>query len=363
MLKELGQVGRWLSAEGLEPAHLSEERLAEFLATRRRAGHRKVPGLRGMRPLLAYLREIGAVAVPVPVSTPLEVLLAQYRTWLVEERGLAEATVQRYETTARRFLQQAASAGTEPASLTGADVNAFLLVECARVSAGSAKGRVAELRSVLRFLFLRHVTPLRLGTAVPPVGGWRLATVPPTMTATDIQALLDYCDRGSEVGLRDFAILTLIARLGLRSIEVARLELDDVDWRAGEILVRGKARRQGRLPLPTDVGEAMVAYLSPREGVEGDRHLFLTCRAPRGPIRADLVGDVVERACRRAGLPTVGPHRLRHALAAELLRRGASLVAIGQVLRHQDLATTALYAKVDLSALRTVAQPWPGEIQ
>ena len=312
--------------------------------------------------MLAYLREIGAVAVPVPVSTPLEVLLAQYRTWLVEERGLAEATVQRYETTARRFLQQAASAGTEPASLTGADVNAFLLVECARVSAGSAKGRVAELRSVLRFLFLRHVTPLRLGTAVPPVGGWRLATVPPTMTATDIQALLDYCDRGSEVGLRDFAILTLIARLGLRSIEVARLELDDVDWRAGEILVRGKARRQGRLPLPTDVGEAMVAYLSPREGVEGDRHLFLTCRAPRGPIRADLVGDVVERACRRAGLPTVGPHRLRHALAAELLRRGASLVAIGQVLRHQDLATTALYAKVDLSALRTVAQPWPGEI-
>ncbi|MET0523012.1 MAG: tyrosine-type recombinase/integrase [Jiangellaceae bacterium] len=363
MLKELGQVGRWLSAEGLEPAHLSEERLSEFLAARRRAGHRKVPGLRGMRPMLAYLREIGAVAVPVAVSTPLEVLLGQYRTWLVEERGLAEATVQRYEKTARRFLQQAASAGTEPASLTGADVNAFLLLECARVSAGSAKGRVAELRSVLRFLFLRHVTPLRLGTAVPPVGGWRLATVPPTMTATDIQALLDHCDRGSEVGARDFAILTLIARLGLRSIEVARLELGDVDWRAGELLVRGKARRQGRLPLPTDVGEAMVAYLSPRERVEGDRHLFLTCRAPRGPIRADLVGDVVERACRRAGLPTVGPHRLRHALAAELLRRGASLVAIGQVLRHQDLATTALYAKVDLGALRTVAQPWPGEIQ
>jgi site-specific recombinase XerD len=212
-------------------------------------------------------------------------------------------------------------------------------------------------------LFLRHVTALRLGTAVPPVGGWRLATVPPTMTATDIQALLDHCDRGSEVGLRDFAILTLIARLGLRSIEVARLQLGDVDWRAGEILVRGKARRRGRLPLPTDVGEAMVAYLSRSERVEGDRHLFLTCRAPRGPIRADLVGDVVERACRRAGLPTVGPHRLRHALAAELLRRGASLVAIGQVLRHQDLATTALYAKVDLAALRTVAQPWPGEIQ
>lgn len=363
MLKELGQVGRWLSAEGLEPAQLSEELLAAFLTARRGAGHPRVPGLRGMRPLLTYLREIGAVAVPVPVSTPLEVLLGQYRTWLVEERGLAEATVLRYERTARRFLQEAASAGTEPAVLTGADVNAFLLAECARVSAGSAKGRVAELRSVLRFLFLRQVTPLGLGTAVPPVGGWRLATVPPTMTATDVQSLLDHCERGSEVGERDFAILTLISRLGIRSIEVARLELGDVDWRAGEILLRGKARRQGRLPLPTDVGEAMVAYLSRRERVDGDRHLFLTCRAPRGPIRADLVGDVVERACRRAGLPTVGPHRLRHALAAELLRRGASLVAIGQVLRHQDLATTALYAKVDLDALRAVAQLWPGDVQ
>jgi integrase len=213
----------------------------------------------------------------------------------------------------------------------------------------------------LRFLYLQGLTPLRLGTAVPPVGGWRLAALPPpAMTAADVQLLLDSCDRSTDVGVRDFAIMTLVARLGLRSIEVARMELRDVDWRAGELVVRGKARRQDRLPLPPEAGEALVAYLARDREPAGARRLFLTCVAPRGPIRADLVGDVVERACRRAGVPRVGPHRLRHALAAELLRRGAGLVAISQVLRHQDLATTALYAKVDLITLRQVAQPWPG---
>jgi site-specific recombinase XerD len=172
--------------------------------------------------------------------------------------------------------------------------------------------------------------------------------------------LLDSCDGSTSVGVRDLAIMTLVARLGLRSIEVARLELADVDWRAGELVVRGKARRQDRLPLPAEAGEAMAAYLAQGRTPAGTRRLFLTCKAPRGPIRADLVGDVVERACLRAGLPRAGPHRLRHALAAELLRQGAGLVAISQVLRHQDLATTALYAKVDLNTLRHVAQPWPG---
>ncbi|MFD1119232.1 tyrosine-type recombinase/integrase [Sphaerisporangium aureirubrum] len=143
------------------------------------------------------------------------------------------------------------------------------------------------------------------------------------MPAADVQAVLDGCDRSSHVGIRDYAIMMLVARLGLRSIEVARLELRDVDWRAGELVIRGKAGRQDRLPLPVEVGEALVAYLSAGRNPEGGRQLFLTCCAPRRPIRADLVGDVVERACHRAGLPTVGPHRLRHALAGELLRQGA----------------------------------------
>lgn len=364
MLKDLGQVGVWLLAEGLEATEFDEVQASAFLTARTRAGHKRVGGPRALVPLLAYLRDVGVVPAANPSLTPVAELLGQYRAWMVQERGLAAMTVLRYETTARRFLQEQAidDEGTfAPAALTGADINAFLLRECGRVSAGSAKGRVAELRSVLRFLYLQGITPLRLGTAVPPVGGWRFATLPPlAMTAAEVQRLLDSVDRSSDAGIRDFAIMLLVARLGLRSIEVARLELRDVDWRAGELVVRGKGRRQDRLPLPAEVGEALVAYLSGGRNPAGACRLFLTCRAPRGPIRADLVGDVVERTCLRAGLPHAGPHRLRHALAGELLRQGAALVAISQVLRHQDLATTALYAKVDLATLRTVAQPWPG---
>lgn len=363
MLTVLGHVGCWLQTQGLEVEHLDEDSIAAFLAARKVAGRRPVLGARAMVPLLSFLRDGGIIAAAQPSPTPLGVLLGQYRHWLIQERGLAPMTVTRYHATAGRFLEEQALAGgcLEPAALTGLDVNAFLLRECARVSAGSAKGRVAELRSVLRFLYLQGITPMRLGNAVPPVGGWRLATLPPpAMSAADVQLLLDSCNRSTILGLRDFAMMMFVARLGLRSIEVARLELPDVDWRAGELVVRGKGGRQDRLPLPTEVGEALVAYLSGRNPDEGDRHLFLTCRAPVRPIRADLIGDVVERACKRTGLPKVGPHRLRHALAAELLRQGADLVAISQVLRHQDLATTALYAKVDLVALRAVAQPWPG---
>lgn len=365
MLKDLGQIGLWLSAEGLKTDDLSEDCVGAFLSARRVAGRRRILGPRAMMPLLTYLREVGAVAERAVLVTPLGAFLDSYRSWLIEERGLALTTVLRYENAARRFLEESSTGGVfAPEALTGEDINAFLLREFARVSAGSAKGRVAELRSVLRFLYLQDRTGSSLGASVPAGGGWRFATLPPPgMSASDVQLLLDSFDRSTLVGVRDFAIVMLVSRLGLRSIEVARMELRDVDWRSGEIVVRGKARRQDRLPLPAEVGEALVAYLSSGRNPTDAVHVFLTCRAPRGPIRADLVGDVVQRACKRAGLPNVGPHGLRRALAGELLRKGAGLVAISQVLRHQDLATTALYAKVDLIALRHVAQPWPGAVR
>jgi site-specific recombinase XerD len=362
MLKDLGQVGLWLSRQGLAVADLSEARLAEYSVDRRQAGRRRLAGMRGWSPLLTFLREAGLVSRVQVTPSPLEDLLGRYRSWMETERGLSASTMLRYENTARRFLTEQALAGGRftPEELIGADLNVFLLRECARVSSGSAKERVAELRSLMRFLHLSGVVPMKLGAAVPPVGGWRLASVPPMMAQAEVQRLLDGCPRDSPVGVRNYAILMLVARLGLRSIEVARLQLEDVDWRSGEIIVRGKGRREDRLPLPTEVGEAVAAYLTDARPLLPDRHVFLTCRAPRGPIRADLVGDVVERTCLRAGLAHVGPHRLRHALAEQMLRQGAGLTAIGQVLRHQDLATTALYAKVDFIALRAVARPWPG---
>jgi integrase len=203
---------------------------------------------------------------------------------------------------------------------------------------------------------------MALAEAVPPVAGWRETSVPQTISRDDVERLLDGCDQSRLDGVRDRAILMLLARLGLRSIEVARLELGDLDWRAGEISVRGKARRTDLLPLPDDAGEALSDYLSLRRR-HAARRVFLTLRAPTRPIPAYLVGEVVRRACGRAGVAHVGAHRLRHALASELLREGASLIDISQVLRHRDLATTAVYAKIDHGRLGQVAQPWPGVSQ
>ena len=270
----------------------------------------------------------------------------------------------RYEKLARRFLGERVSTDDELGAreLSGADVSVFLARECARVSLGSAKGRVAELRSLLRFLHVRGFTERALAESVPPVAGWRETGIPRTIPRADVERLLDCCDRSRLEGARNFAILALLARLGLRSIEIARLELDDLHWRCGELVVRGKARRRDHLPLPVDVGEALAAYLSGR-GRHESRRVFLTLRAPTRPIRADLVGDVVQRACTRAGVAHVGAHQLRHALASEMLREGASLIDISQVLRHRDLATTAIYAKIDLGRLREVAQPWLGALR
>jgi site-specific recombinase XerD len=363
MLKVLGQLGRWMDGEDVEPGQLNLAAVEAFLTARRANGDRWVASLGQLRQLVSYLRDVGAMT---PESEPrkptrLDTLIADYREWLVAERGLAPATVHRYERLVPRFLagRVGAEGKLDVEGLTGAQVAAFLERECARVSLGAAKGRVAELRSLLRFLHLRGLTELALADAVPSVAGWRETGIPLAVSREDVTRLLRSCDRSRLDGARDLAILTLLARLGLRSVEVARLELDDVSWEVGEILVRGKARRRDRLPLTTDVGEALADYLALR-GSHTVRRLFVTLRAPIRPIPAYLVGEVVRRACHRAGVTPFGAHRLRHALASELLREGASLIDIGQVLRHRDLATTAIYAKVDVGRLRHVAQPWPG---
>jgi site-specific recombinase XerD len=288
------------------------------------------------------------------------VLAERYRRWLVTDRGLAETTVVRYVKLARSFLSGPWTGPGGLESLSGTDVVAFLLAESERLSVGSVKGRVGELRSLLRFLYLQGLTPRPLGAVVPPVAGWRDTGVPKAIPAGDVQRLLDSCDRGDPAGIRDYAILMLAARLGLRSAEVARLELGDIDWRAGQITLRGKACRQDGMPLPCDAGEALAAYLSQARPATPLRQVFLAARAPMRAIPPGLVSDVTHRACDRAGLPRIGAHRLRHTLATEMLRRGATITEVSQVLRHRDLATTAIYAKVDFAVLRTVAQPWPG---
>jgi site-specific recombinase XerD len=357
MLAMAGGLGRWMDTHDLAVAELDRAVIAQFRNAMRTAGMRCVPGARGLDPLLDYLRHVGVlVASPAP-ATPVEALVERYRTWLVADRGLAEATIERYVKLARTFLTRQVR-GVE--SLTGADIVAFLLAEAQRLSIGSVQGRVAELRSLLKFLHLQGLTPRSLATVVPPVAGWRDTGVPKAMRAEDVHHLLASCDRGDPIGIRDYAILMLVARLGLRSAEVARLELDDIDWRAGQIVLRGKASRQDGMPLPCDVGEALSDHLSQARPPTPLRQVFLAAKAPTRPIPPGLVSDVTHRACDRAGLPRIGAHRLRHTLATEMLRRGANIVEVSQVLRHRDLATTGIYAKVDFATLRGIAQPWPG---
>ena len=312
--------------------------------------------------MLGFLRGLGVVPAENVGATPVELLVGRYRVWLVEDRGLAARTVGRYEMTARRFLASRASAtgGCGAEGLSGVDVTGFLLAECSRVSVGSAKGRVAELRSLLRFLFVEGLTATALAAAVPPVAGWRDTALPPTLSRVQVTAMLDSCDRATVTGCRDFAILMVLARLGLRAAEAAGLTLDDLDWRAGEVVVRGKGRRDDRLPLPVDVGEAIAAYVGGSRPRVACRAVFLTRYAPMRAMAPVTVSKVAVAASRRAGLAEAVPaHRLRHGLAADMLRHGAVLADISQVLRHRDLATTAIYAKVDHAALRELALDWP----
>jgi integrase/recombinase XerD len=306
MLAMAGGLGRWMDARGIGPGDLDQAVITEFRGARRAAGMRCVPGAHGLDPLLEYLEDQGVLGGPSSPAAPAEVLAERYRQWLVTGRGLAEATVVRYVKLARLFLGQQ-PAGLE--SLSGADIVAFLLAESERLSTGSVKGRVGEVRSLLRFLYLQGLISRPLAPVVPPVAGWRDTGVPKAIPAGDVQRLLDSCDRGDPVGIRDYAILILVARLGLRSAEVARLELGDIDWRAGQITLRGKAGRQDGMPLPCDVGEALAAYLSQARPATPLRQVFLAAKAPMRAIPPGLVSGVTHRACDRAGLSRIGPPR------------------------------------------------------
>jgi integrase len=264
-----------------------------------------------------------------------------------------------YGPAARLFLaSRDGSDGLGLERLCAADVTSFLAGECPKRSMSGARDLVCALRSLLRYLHLAGVIEVPLVWAVPSVADLRDRTLPRGLEPGAVKRLLASCDRRRLVGRRDFAILLLLSRLGLRAGEVAGLRLDDVDWRRGELLVRGKGGRHDVLPLPVDVGEAVVSYLRRRPRCER-RELFLRMTAPREGMNRSTIGWVVRAACDRAGLARVGAHRLRHTAATGMLRQGASLGEIGQVLRHREQKTTALYAKVDRIALGGLVRPWP----
>jgi integrase/recombinase XerD len=361
-LRLLAELSDWLVEHGIEPAALTAEVAARFVHARRERSV-YVSGPRVLDPLLGYLRGLGAVPdAPVVADTPVERLVAHYREYLARERGLVAGSIDRYEHVARSFLAQL-PAPIEPAlrELQPRDVTAFVVAECRTGRRAPAAGKLltSGLRSLLRFLHLAGWVPVPLAQAVPSVAGWRLSALPRALEPAQVRRLLEACDRGTVLGRRNFAVLTLLSRLGLRSCEVAALSLDAIDWRAGELTIRGKASRTERLPLPHDVGSALVGYLRDGRPLSSFREVFLRVRAPYCPLSPGSIHGVVRDSCDRAGLPRVGAHRLRHTVASELLRAGAPLEHISPILRHASLESTAIYAKVDREALRTLARPWP----
>jgi site-specific recombinase XerD len=363
-LYQFGQLSRWLEREGLCVGELSGEQAERFAASRRAAGLVTWVTPESVLLPLGYLRGLGVAPAPAPVLAqgPLEVLLEDYRRYLSIERRLCDHTViDAYEPAARLFL-----AGWEGPDglglerLCAGDVNTFLARECPKRSVSGARDLVSALRSFLRYLHLAGLIEAPLVWAVPSLANLRDRTLPRGLEPAAVRSLLASCDRRTLLGRRDHAILLLLVRLGLRAGEVASIQLEDIDWRAGLLLVRGKGSRQDELPLPVDVGEAIVSYLRRRPRCEC-RALFLRVTAPHQGLNRSTVGWVVRAACDRTGLPRVGAHRLRHTAATEMLRAGASLAEIGQVLRHREQKTTAIYAKVDRKALRPLARQWPSQ--
>lgn len=288
-------------------------------------------------------------------------MLERYREYLIDERGLAAESIRCYLLDARVFLAdlpgpvESALAGLSAGQVTG-----FFVDFCRDRNVGSAKAMVTGVRSFLRYLHVAGLIPGSLVGAVPAVAGWRGASLPRVLTSVQVQAMLDSCALATVVGRRDYAVLMLLARLGLRTVEVAALSVDHVDWRSGRLSIRGKGSRVEPMPLPADVGAAMVAYLTDGRPETDGRALFVRVRSPHVPLTAAAVRQIVARSWARAGMPRLGAHRLRHTLATDLLRAGTPLAQVAQVLRHRNQLSTAVYAKVDHAALSLVARPWPG---
>ena len=357
-LRVMAHVSRWMEARVIGVGDLTAARIEEFLVARREAGYTLWLSAKGVSPLMDHLHRLGVVPVPavVPPATQAELLLEAFRIYLAEERGLAPGTVSSDIYIARTFLAGRPEEDLGLERLTPAEIVAFVKAQCEQRSAAYV---TTGLRAFLRFCHLSGRTPRPLASAVPKVASWRLATLPKALDAGMVKMLLSSCDRRTTYGRRDFAVLTVLVRLGLRSGEVTALRLEDIDWRAGVLLIRGKGPKLEQLPLPADVGDAVASWLRRGRPRCAAREVFTRVRAPHGPLCSSGIAAIVYAACRRVGVPPVSAHRLRHTAATEMLRAGAGLAEIGQVLRHQSMLTTAIYAKVDRASLRELASPWP----
>jgi site-specific recombinase XerD len=354
-LRLMRRLGQWIADERIPLGALDEDAAGRFARSVRSAGRKRLSSC-GVTPVLEYLRSTGTVPPePPPCSdSPRQRLRLAYERYLSGERSLRQSTVAKYAHIAEAFLDAMPDPVDDAlAGLSAAQVHGFVL------SRGpGAKSIAGGLRSLLRYLYLSGGTPRELAGAVPPAAAWRLASLPARMDAGAVSAVMRSCDRATVTGRRDYAILLLLARLGLRAHEAAGLELDDIRWRQGTIVVHRKGGRSEELPLPADAGQAIADYLTVRPAVRDTRAVFISACAPWRPVTRNAVTMLARSHCRAAGTPGRA-HLLRHTLASDLLAAGASLPEIGLVLGHRSPFVTSIYAKADRAALTRLVRPWP----
>jgi len=354
----------WLEQQRVTVEKITPEHIKQYF----KQPHR--PSRRGyaftLQRFLDFLRQQGVIPKKTTptAQTPVELLADEFRSYLRQERALAETTVIYYLGFIRRFLKDRFADGeVDLSALCAADVVGFVERQAAGLHRKRAQVMTTALRSFLQYARYRGDLKMDLAAAVPSVANWAMASIPRFLSPAQVELVLAHCNRQTAIGRRDYAILLLLARLGLRGGEVVALTLDGIDWEAGYISLCGKGGQQTTLPLPVDVGEAIADYLKNGRPSTANRRLFLRGRAPavgfRGPV---AISSLVMHALRRAGIdaPHKGAHLFRHSLATGMLGQGASLAEIGELLRHRSPETTTIYAKVDLGSLRTLALPWPG---
>lgn len=361
----ISDFSRWLKQKHIEVRALDSDVVDRFLRYRRRPHRVRRGDPKALQRLLTMLRQQGVVKHQPPVAdTAQSRIVAEFRRYLLQERGLSPSTLLNYVPVAEQFLaERFHNRAPNFAALRAPHVTGFVMRHAHQLSPVRAGLMVTALRSFFRYLRHRGEIATDLAGCVPSVPNRSLSTLPRFLPAATVERILECCDRKTPSGRRNHAILLLLARLGVRAGEVVGLSLDDIDWTTGQITIRGKGGKSAQLPLPADVGSALAAYLRHDRPRSATRSVFLRHRAPLvGFGNSSTISSLVRRALKHAGVESVhkGAHVLRHSLATSLLRQGGSLDEIGELLRHQSPNTTAIYAKVDVTALHTLALPWPG---
>lgn len=367
-LNVVGGLLSWIAGRRYKLSDVDEQVVERYLRNRGRRQSIQLGDRAALKRWLSLLREKGVIApLVLPPITPHERIFKEFGAYLLSERGMAPKSIIRHLPVIRRFLQEVCSGDGNVRKISQEDVIRYIERHAEDWSPETGKAMCWSLRAFLRYLYHRGLNARPLADCVPSIRRWNLTTLPTYLSATQVREALDGCDRETVMGRRDYSILLLLAKLGLRATEVATLTLDDIDWRASEILVRAKGRQRARMPMPPDVGAAIVAYLRNGRPKSPCRRLFVRTLAPHvGFASGCAISMIAKVALDRVGIEGCahrGAHIFRHSLATELLQSGATLSEIGQLLRHKSHDTTRIYAKVDIDALRTLSQPWPGGVQ